>query len=161
MPWVSDKLFRLFDGSTFLLQVVIMKHLVRVVSIVKRIWSVIKLFYHRFVRVMHIITIIHQCGNVEVFQVRYAIERLRNVWIMLNVEMEHVNVPISLYLMKIKSAVRIEKNFSLLDVLVFHEFSRSMSSTNTKSPTNSLSRQLSTIYRLSTEVRWMIIQFNS
>lgn len=87
-----------------------MKHHVRVVSIVKQILSVIKLFYHRFVLVMHIIIIIHYYGNVEVFQVQFAIEQLLNVWTMLNVVMEHVNVLISLYLMKIKSAVGIERN---------------------------------------------------
>jgi hypothetical protein len=124
---------------------VIIKLLVTVVSTVEPILSVIKPLHRRFFNSKHIINIIHHYVNVVVIQVLYVIERLQNVWIMLNVVMEHANVRINLFLMKIKYAVGRSRKFSLY-LFCLYEFSRSMSSTDTKSPTNSLSRQLSTIY---------------
>jgi hypothetical protein len=81
-------------------------HHVRAVSIVEQILCVIKQLHHHFVHVKHIINIIHHYVNVVVIQVLYVIERQRNVWIMRNAEMEHVNVQINLYLMKIEYVVR-------------------------------------------------------
>ena len=105
-----------FSIRLFFFQVVIMKHLVRVVSIVNQIWSVIKLFSHHSVHVMLIINIILPYGNAEVIQVLYVIVQLPNAWIMPNVEMEHVNVPINLSPTKIKFAVGRRKTIFSFDL---------------------------------------------
>ena len=78
---------------------------VKVISIAMQILCVIKQFHHRFVHVNYVINIIQHCENVVGIRVQYVIEQRPSVWIMLNVVMAHVNVQISLYLMKIEYVV--------------------------------------------------------